>query len=254
MTFEQFSTGNSLLHQTDPRVKITAALFLSVLLALCHNLITACAGLLLAFCLLAIAKIPLTLLYKRLLLINSFNFLLWILLPLTYGQQPTVNIASFAISIPGIWLAALITMKANGILLLFISLLATSTVASLGHALQELRVSPRLCMLLLFSYRYIFVIHQEYNRLSRAASLRCFTPGTNLRTYQTYGYLLGMLLVKSWNRAARVQQAMELRGFRGTFHSFHALQMKQRDYIVLTGLLGYGFLLLALLLFPSLPG
>ena len=57
------------------------------------------------------------------------------------------------------------------IILFFISLLATSTVARLGHGLQALRLSARLCMLLLFSYRYIFVIHQEFKRLHRAAKL-----------------------------------------------------------------------------------
>jgi cobalt/nickel transport system permease protein len=255
MTFEQFSTGDSLLHRTDPRVKIIAALFLSVLIAVCQSLPAASLGLVLALFLLAIAKISAKMIWKRLLLINSFNFLLWILLPLTYAQEPMVEIASIAISLPGMRMATLITVKSNGILLLFISLLATSTIASIGHALQEMRVSRRLCILLLFSYRYIFVIHQEYARLNRAASLRCFTPGTNLRTYQTYGYLLGMLLVKSWNRASRIQQAMELRGFSGTFYSLHELRMKRNDYIVLTGLLICGFILLGFILFlPHFSG
>ena len=137
-------------------------------------------------------------------------------------------------------------MKSNAILLLFVSLLATSTVASLGHGLQKLRVSPRLCMLLLFSYRYIFVIRQEYNRLYRAATLRCFSPATTLHTYKTYGFLLGMLLVKSWNRAARVQQAMELRGFTGVFQSLYELQMNITDYLLLTVFLGCGLILLIL--------
>jgi cobalt/nickel transport system permease protein len=40
-------------------------------------------------------------------------------------------------------------------------------------------------------------------------------PATNIHTYRTYGYLFGMTLVRSWNRAIRVHQAMLLRGFNG---------------------------------------
>ena len=244
MNLEQFSQGSSLLHRTDPRVKIIAAVVLSLLIALCRDFTTAGAGLLLAVVLIAVARIPPGLLLRRLLIVNTFNLMLFILLPLTYGQPPDISFAGMELSRPGLLLAALIALKANTIILYFISLLATSTVARLGHGLQELHLSPRLCLLLLFSYRYIFVIYEEYERLHRAAGLRCFKPGTNLHTYKTYGNLLGMLMVKSWNRASRVQQAMELRGFQGIFHNLHELKMHRTDYLLLTGLLTVGVCLL----------
>ena len=249
MNFEQFSRGSSILHHTDPRVKIITAAILSLIIAICHDFNTAAAGLLLALVLTGVSRIPLRRVMRRLLIVNTFNLLLFILLPLTYDQGPGISFAGVELSKPGLMLAALITLKANTIILYFISLLATSTVAQLGHGLQKMHLSPRLCMLLLFSYRYIFAIYQEYNRLRRAASLRCFKPGTNLHTYKTYGHLLGMLLVKSWNRASRVQQAMELRGFRGTFNTLNKLEMNRVDSLLLVGLLtgGIGLLLLELL-------
>ena len=237
MNFEQFSRGSSFLHRTDPRVKIICTAVLSLVIALCQDFSTAVAGLLIGVVLAIAACLSMVMIMRRLLIVNGFNVLLWLLLPLTYGKQPFLHFAGLSISEPGLWLAALITIKANAIILYFISLLATSTVARLGHGLQELHLSPRLCMLLLFSYRYIFVIHREYRRLHRAAKLRCFAPGTNLHTYETYGHLLGMLLVKSWNRAARVRHAMELRGFSGTFYSLHELKMSRGDYLLLAGLL-----------------
>lgn len=249
MNFEQFSRGNSLLHRTDPRVKIICTAVLSPVIALCQDFSTALVGLLIGIVLMIVARLSMVMVLRRLLIVNGFNILLWLLLPLTYGKQPFFNFAGLSISEPGLWLAAIITIKANAIILFFISLLATSTVARLGHGLQALHLSPRLCMLLLFSYRYIFVIYQEYRRLHRAAKLRCFTPRTNLHTYKTYGHLLGMLLVKSWNRAARVRQAMELRGFSGTFYSLHELEMNGMDYVMLAGMLmgGLGLFLLEIL-------
>lgn len=250
MNFEQFSQGNSLLHRADPRVKIISTAVLSLIIALCQNFTTALAGLLIAILLTIAARLSTKQVLRRLLIVNSFNILLWLLLPLTYGGRPVIDFAGISLSKPGLLLAGLITIKANAIILIFISLLATSTVARLGHGLQKLYLSPRLCALLLFSYRYITVIHQEYQRLQRAAKLRCFKPGTNLHTYKTYAHMLGMLLVKSWNRAERVQQAMALRGFSGRFYSLLELKMNRRDYHLLTGLLLAG---LGLFLFEMVP-
>ncbi len=246
MNFEQFSQGNSLLHWTDPRVKIIGTLVLSLVIALCRSFPTALAGLAVALLLTASAGLSLRRVGRRLLVVNSFNLLLWVLLPLTYGLGPEISFLGLQLSLPGTRLAALITIKANAIILFFISLLATSVVAELGHGLQRLRLSPRLCMLLLFSYRYIAVLYLEYQRLQRAARLRCFVPGTNLHTYRTYSHLLGMLLVKSWNRAGRVQQAMALRGFTGTFHSLQTLVMSKSDYLLLSTFLLTGLFLFLL--------
>ncbi|MCI5144256.1 MAG: cobalt ECF transporter T component CbiQ [Candidatus Electrothrix sp. AR3] len=214
-----------------------ATSILSLVIALSQNLHTALFALLLALILLSVARLSWIRIMRRLLVVNSFNLLLWVLLPLTYGGEELFHYAGLVLSWPGLLLAALITVKANALILIFISLLATSTVAQLGHGLQELRCSPQLCQLLLFSYRYIFLIYEELQRLQRAANLRCFTPGTNLHTYKTYSYFLGMLLVKSWNRAARVQQAMLLRGFSGQFHSLHVMKMGRGDVLLLLVLL-----------------
>jgi cobalt/nickel transport system permease protein len=73
------------------------------------------------------------------------------------------------------------------------------------------------------------VIYQEYQKLLRAAHMRCFSPSTNLHTYRTYGYLFGMTLVKSYNRAHRVQQAMLLRGFNGKLIPLHRDESNPQD-------------------------
>ncbi|MFP4657714.1 MAG: energy-coupling factor transporter transmembrane component T family protein, partial [Desulfonatronovibrionaceae bacterium] len=42
-------------------------------------------------------------------------------------------------------------------------------------------------------------------------------PGTNMRTYKTFAHIVGMILIRSFERAERVQQAMLCRGFSGRF-------------------------------------
>ena len=147
--------------------------------------------------------------------INTFTLFLWLTLPLTYGGREFTTMGPLSLSAEGLQLAALITLKTNAIILAIIALLGTSRIANIGHALETLQCPKKLCFILLFSYRYVFVIYQEYRRLVRAAQMRCFVPATTIHTYRTFGYLFGMTLVKSWNRATRVHQAMVLRGFNG---------------------------------------
>jgi len=237
MMEEDFAQGNSLLHSTDARVKIVVTFALVLMVAITDNFTVVSCALLGALALSSLAFLPFTLVVKRLLAANSFILFLWITLPLTYGGDPLFNVGPFSFSREGITLSALITLKTNTIVLTIIALLATSTIASLGHALEGLGLPGRLSFLLLFSYRYIFVIYQEYLRLVRAAHMRCFQPSTNIHTYKTFAYLFGMTLVKSYNRGARIHQAMLLRGFNGHLIPLSHHKITRTDIIFLiTGL------------------
>jgi cobalt/nickel transport system permease protein len=233
MMFEQFSQGSSFLHRRDTRVKLISAICLTLVLALCQNYRTALLGLGLGILLVCMARLETRQVFYRLLIVNSFVGFLWITLPLTYPGTTLYFIGPLSFSSEGITLATLITIKTNAIILTLIALLATSTTAELGHSLERLGVPVKLCLLLLFSYRYIFVINQEYQRLARAARLRCFRPGTNLHTYRTFGYLFGMTLVKSCHRADRVRQAMMLRGFQGRFLCLNKSMIARSDLFFL---------------------
>ena len=115
------------------------------------------------------------------------------------------------------------------------ALIATAPIVTLGQALRRLRLPDKLCHLLLFTYRYIYVFEQEYRRLVLAMKIRGFRPRTNLHTYRSYAYLAAMLLVRSFDRAERVFAAMRCRGFQGTFYSLRTFTWQRRDGIFLAG-------------------
>jgi cobalt/nickel transport system permease protein len=246
---EAFAQGDSLLHRTDPKVKVLVAAVFVTVVAISSSFTAAAMALGCSLLLVLIARLDLTKVAKRLLAANSFTLFLWLTLPLTYGGSDQLPLGALSLSRAGIDLAALITLKTNVIVLAIVGLLGTSRIASVGHALEALGVPQRLCFLLLFSYRYIFVIYQEYQRLVRAAKLRCFIPRTNIHTYRTYGYLFGMTLIRSWNRSFRVHQAMLLRGFNGRLIPLDTQQLCRRDLVFLaTGLLVTGGLIVVQLL------
>lgn len=229
---EIFSNGASPLHKADPRAKLIAAGALSIAIALGHSLPTAGAALMLGVLLALLARLPLTAALQRLALANIFIVFLWAVLPFTMPGDTSFTIGGLAASEQGVTLALLVTLKCNAIVLTLMALVSTSPLPDMGHAMQSLGFPASLCWLLLFTYRQIFVIFEEYQRLVRAARLRCFTPKTNLHTYRTYANLFAMTLVKSWNRSHRVHQAMLLRGFDGRFHSLAQPRLKKRDLML----------------------
>ena len=61
--------------------------------------------------------------------------------------------------------------------------------------------------------------------------VRAFHPRTDLHTYRSYAYLVGMLLLRSYERSRRIYQAMLLRGFRGTFWTLHHFRAGRSDFV-----------------------
>lgn len=235
MMEEPFARGTSLLHRADARCKLAAALALA--LALTGSWRAAALGLGIGAGLALLARLPAGAVLSRLAAVNGFILFLWLVVPPTYGGPAAFHLGPIPFSRAGLAVSALATLKCNAMLLCFLALVATSPVPRLGRALQGLGVPRKLSFILLFSYRYLFVIAQEYQRLLRAARVRCFTPRTNLHTYRTYANLFGMTLVRSMNRSRRVAQAMTLRGFDGVFRTLSADSPGRGDALLLAGLL-----------------
>ncbi|OBQ54013.1 cobalt ECF transporter T component CbiQ [Halodesulfovibrio spirochaetisodalis] len=231
MTLESFAEGTSPLHSMDAAAKLVAATIFSVCTALLTTIEAACGALLIGLLLLGIAKLSARTLAKRLLFVNAFIAFLWLTLPVSTAGTPLYSWNGFTVTHEGIHIALLITLKSNAIVTAFIALLATSNITDIGTGLAKLRVPQKLSLLFLFTWRYLHVILEEYKRLSTAATLRGFVPGTNSHTYKTYANLIAMVLIKSHDRAERVSNAMKLRGFNGTFHTLYTRQSSPFDSI-----------------------
>jgi cobalt/nickel transport system permease protein len=219
MISEPFASGNSIIHKLDPRIRIVVATAYCFVVAFSEQFPVLLVAVVISFALVISAGLRFRDVGKRLVLVNGLILLLWLVVPLTFGGQALLQVGSLSLSRAGVILAARITLKSNAILLTFIALIATMAFSTLGYALKQLRVPQKIIHLLLMNYRYVFVIEQEYQRLIRAAKIRGFQPKTNLHTYRTYAYVIGMLLVRAISRAQRVYQAMLCRGFKGAFYS-----------------------------------
>ncbi len=239
-----FAAGDSWLHRTDARNKVIGALPPILAVALCTHLQAPVPALLVALGLCRLARLDPRSVLKRMRSVNLFLLLLWLTLPWSTPGPTLIQLGPLAPSRAGMALALLITLKANTIMLLMISLLATVPLPALGHALNRLHVSRKFIFLFLTTCRYLTLIDTEFHRLQRAAALRCFRPATTMHTYRTYGSLIGMTLVRAWDRANRINKGLRMRAFGETFPLLENRHASRTGWVLSTGLM-----LLALVVF-----
>ncbi|MFB0505437.1 MAG: cobalt ECF transporter T component CbiQ [Thermodesulfobacteriota bacterium] len=246
MVAEEFSSGNSPLHDLDPRIKIIVTTLFSFIVAVSDRTEVLLVALLFSACCIIVSRLPLIKVMARLLLVNGFILLLWIFLPFTYPGKILFSLGPLDVTVEGIRYALSITIKSNTIVLAGIALLGTTPIFTLAHALRHLRVPDKLVQLLFFSFRYTHVIYFEYVRLLNAMKVRCFHPRSDLHTYRTYAHLVGMVVLKSYDRSERVHDAMLCRGFKGKFWVLDHFRLRRGDLILCTIMLiyltGLGFL------------
>lgn len=231
MISEPFAEGTSLIHRLDPRFKIVTATVYSILVAVAQGVDTLSLALVLALMLVFFANLNLRQVMKRLWVIFGFLLLVWLIMPITYEGALLRKFGSLSITEPGVLFSIRLSLKSTAIVLTLMALVATMPMATLGHALNRLHMPGKITHLLLMTYRYLSVIETEYQRLWRAARIRGFRPGTNVHTYKTYAYFVGVLFIRAVERADRVSEAMKCRGFNGQFYCLTEFPSHPRNWI-----------------------
>ncbi|MCK8817362.1 cobalt ECF transporter T component CbiQ [Natroniella sulfidigena] len=232
-----FAQGSSWVHQLDPRIKIITIFLLATVLAVGESIVMLLQALVFSSFLILSAKLDLKEVGKRLMVVNFFILGIWLFVPLTYPGEALFQVGPLSFSIPGVIYATKITLRSNAIMLGIIALLSTSTVSSLMQAMRYLYIPEKIVYLFFFVYRYVHVIWKEFNRLHDSMLMRGFKSETSLHSYRSYAYLIGMLIIRSYDRSRRVYEAMLCRGFRGEFHNLDELSFSSRDLKIFSGIL-----------------
>lgn len=210
-------TLDARIDRLDPRLRVVACVAGSVLLAAARQRQTLIAALVLTIMLLLLARVRPRAIASRLVGVNVFVLMLLVTLPLTApdGLRRAIDMA----------------LRANAIVILITAMLATMTLPTLGHAMHHLKVPAKLVHLMLLCVRYVDLLRDEHRRLRTAMKVRGFRPGMNRHTYRSFGYLIGMLLVRSFDRAERVAAAMKCRGYDGRLHLLEHFHARRHDAV-----------------------
>jgi cobalt/nickel transport system permease protein len=175
------------------------------------------------------AGLPGRRLAAQMLPLQLFLAMLVLTLPFSVPGMSVLEVGPISASREGLALVFVILLRANAILLATLGLLGGVPPAHLAHALARLGMPGPLAHLLLMTVRQIHVAAEEYGRLRRAMRARAFVPRTNRHSWNSIGWLVGMLLVRSLSRARRVQDAMRCRGFDGRFRVLDTARWRPAD-------------------------
>ena len=197
---DRYSGLDSPVHRTPAGVKLACALLLllaTILIPMSRAVFFA--GM--AFALITIAalsRVPLGFLLRRLLMLEPF----------------VLGVAVLSLLQPG-GLTVFLRLVARGTLCLSTVILLSSTTpfAEMLRVLRKLRLPAILITMLALMYRYVFVLVDEAERMSRARASRTFRRDRS-RAWRTRGNLIGQLFVRSTERAERIYAAMCARGWK----------------------------------------
>jgi cobalt/nickel transport system permease protein len=208
---ERHREGHGPLQRLDPRVKLIAALALIV--AVVAMPIAAWrwyggAGLVLAFAI-GLSGIPPRELARRWVgLFLLVAFLVAMIAP-AHPERGRFGLPAVAASI----------LIKNGLALMTMILLAgTTPFHRLLAGMRKLGVPPVLVATLQFMERYRHVLVDEVDRMATARRARTFRR-RGVLSWGLLGGLIGMLFLRTFERAERVHDAMIARGWDGTIRS-----------------------------------
>jgi len=218
LAFDALDMSDSPLARLDPRWKLAALAIIILVTGFLRTVPTIVMVLAISVLLLALARLPRQFLFWRL---GTFLLLLaffLVFLPITQGWE-------------GLNATWKVGSRALAIYCFGLVLLATAPFATTIHAAQSLGLPRIFAHITLLSYRYIFVLADEFSRIRLALRLRGFRNRMDRHSYRTIGNVAGSLLVRGTDRAERIAWAMHCRGFDGRFRSLNQFQTRFWDIL-----------------------
>jgi cobalt/nickel transport system permease protein len=216
---ERWSRGVSPLHARDARSKLGVVVVFLVALSTTRSgnwTAIACYATLLTLAAMA-SRLPVRSLIARSLLVLPFSatfaLLTW------WAGDPSR--------------AVMLAVKAFLSALAALLLVATTPMTELAAALDILRVPRMLVLVIQFLYRYLFVISEQAQHMRLAALSRSGTGRGRRSRFHAAAGALGVLFVRSWERADGIYSAMLARGFRGRVHPITRPHFHVADYAFL---------------------
>lgn len=224
---DRLSYQSTFIHRLDPRGKLIATLlFLFTVISFSKYEVAA----LLPFflfpaILLTVGEIPPGFILKKVAIVSPFAIFIGIFNPVLDTMQVTIfpgfTLAAGWFSFASILIKFILTVSTA------LLLIATTSFPTVCHALRQIGVPSLFVSQLLFLYRYIFVLAEEVMRVVRARDMRSYgRRGTGVKIFVR---IVGVLFIRTIERAERIYFAMLARGFRGDIPARGHYHITARD-------------------------
>jgi len=202
---DKYAYLNSYVHRISPKFKILFSLFfitINSIIPIHYLLIFSPFIITMQIVIIYFSMIPPMYIFKKALLILPF------ILPVIILNSFFANYLSIAIP-----LLLFIRIYFNMIILLI--LVSTTKFYTIINTLSNWHFPNILIIISSFMYRYIFLLQDEFEKMVRAVTLR--VSENKLILLKSYANIIGILFIKSFERAERIYYAMQLRGFENIY-------------------------------------
>ncbi len=236
---DKYSGLESPLHSFHPQLKVLLALaiIISISLTPLENYFFYLSLFFLFLLSLILSRVPPVFIFKRSLVVLPFLAVLSLSIFLGQGRG-SLNLSSPANNF-SLFLVLSLFLKA-WLSMLFLSLLASTTPFSrLLKSLEKMGFPPTVLNILSFLYRYLFLFIDQGERMARAFYSRGKASKLSLNL-KTFGGLIGVLFLRSYERSERVYQAMLARGYQGeSLPSYPLAPIEPREAALFIFFLGF---------------
>jgi len=233
---EQLALGNTVIHRLHPMAKLlTTAFYVVIVISFpSQNVSGLVPFVLYPVVLMSLSQTPGRPLLGRLAVALPFS-LAGGISNLLLVREAAFHVGNVAVS-QGAVSCASILLKTLLSVLAVLLLIATTSFVEIGGQLARLHMPKIFCLQLIMTYRYISVLLEEAVAMYTAYALRA--NGQRGIGMRDMGSFLGQLLLRSFDRAERVYQAMKCRGFQGVYLGRIRAGLSGKDALYTGALMG----------------
>ena len=208
---------DSPIHRLHPMSKLVVTCFyiLIVISFPPQNLSGMLSFLIYPVCAMTLSGIPLSPLFKRFSAALPFA-LMGGISNLILNRTPVLMLGNGFIVSQGLLSCLSIMLKTLFTVFAVLILVATTSFLEITNQLAVLHVPKILCLQLVMIYRYLSLLVLEAATMVTSYKLRA--PNEKGIRFNDMGVFLGQLILRSFDRAERVYQAMKCRGFDGVYY------------------------------------
>jgi cobalt/nickel transport system permease protein len=157
--------------------------------------------------------------------------------PFTYGTTIVAVVPGLMLPIyqEGILFAILIFSRCLAAVAVLNLLILVTPITTVMDSLAWFRVPSVIIDTMMLMFRYISVLSEESTRMYRAQESRCGHSRrvSYVKKIRNFGSIAGALLMRAFDRAIKVGDAMASRGYTGryTLFTYEKRQLPTRDFI-----------------------
>lgn len=200
----------------DPRVKLLCFLSLAVVIAMLTGPDVLLLALIFVLSLAAVSRIPPSHLARGYALASPFILVASLTMLFTSGTENAIAMG----------------LRISASVLLLLVLVSSTPFMDVLWALRWFRLPSVLSDMIMFTYRFIFVMLDESGRMRLARASRGFKGGRSLLDREAFRVLsntIGMIFLRSYRRADRVYLALLSRGYDGKVRTMGGFRVHARD-------------------------